>query len=129
MKVFATIVAGALACPFNAPSKCYGEVEYNTTQTFSTLPEPDQAYPEMRSSVVKTPSLLRNDSKKAFLGTMGPCGNKSLYQSYLSTGELYHCQLDETLLNWAKNQTEDMCTWGFGELAPPGNSTNSLDYT
>lgn len=22
-----------------------------------------------------------------------------------------------------------MCTWGFGELAPPGNSTSSLDYT
>jgi hypothetical protein len=46
---------------------------------WSKTPNESQLYPEMRDSVVKTPSLLRDADKNAFLGTMGPCGNSSLY--------------------------------------------------
>lgn len=79
--------------------------------------------------MVKTPGLLRDPEKNSFLGTMGPCGNDSLYQTYLYEDELYHCNLAPTLAAWAALQTEDYCTWGFGELAPVGDSTNPDDYT
>jgi len=93
------------------------------------LPNPESEYENLRSTVAKQPQMLRDPTKKAFLGTMGACGNKSLYQSYLLDGELYHCQLDEALVAWAKKQSEPMCTWGFGEMAPPGDSkTNAHDY-
>jgi hypothetical protein len=59
---------------------------------------------------------------------MGPCSNPSLYQTYLGKGELYMCGMAEQIYNWAKDQDEDYCTWGFGELAPPGNSKNAKDY-
>jgi hypothetical protein len=100
---------------------------------YSENPEPSNLYPGMRSSVVKTPGVLRDDeSKGAFLGTMGACGNESLYQSYLLTGELYHCNMAQTLFDWAvanpRADGEEYCTWGFGELAPAGDSTNPDDY-
>ena len=93
MKSFATLVSAALSCPF-APNGGLGAYPSATTETWSTTPDPDYQYAEMRSSVVKQPGVLRDPSKKAFLGTLGPCGNSSLYQTYLSSGELYHCQLD-----------------------------------
>jgi hypothetical protein len=101
MKSIATLLTGAFACPF-ANQGGLGAVPSNTTETWSSLPDPDYAYNVERTSVVKQPGLLRDPTKNAFLGTMGPCGNKSLYQSYLMSGELYHCQLDETLVAWAK---------------------------
>ena len=62
---------------------------------------------------------------------MGPCGNESLYQAGVYADERYHCNLAPTLTAWAAANSPDVpvCTWGFGELAPPGDSTTSLDYT
>ncbi len=60
---------------------------------------------------------------------MGPCGNDSLYQTYLYKDELYHCNMASTVTAWAATQEGEFCTWGFGELAPVNDSTNSLDYT
>jgi len=34
----------------------------------------------------------------------------------------------EQIYNWAKEQEDDYCTWGFGELAPPSNSTDPSAY-
>jgi hypothetical protein len=83
----------------------------------------------MRDSVVKTPALLRDNTKNAFLGTMGPCGNDSLYQTYLYENELYHCNLAPTLSAWAAQDPDtEYCTWGYGELAPVSDSTDPMDY-
>ena len=49
--------------------------------------------PNTTTTVIQTPGLLRDPSKKAFFGTMGKCGNSALYQTYLSKGELYHCNM------------------------------------
>jgi hypothetical protein len=99
---------------------------------YATMPNTANEYPDYRDSVVKTPDLLRDSSKNAFLGTMGPCGNDSLYQTYVYEGEKYHCNLATTLMAWAaleENAGTEYCTWGYGELAPVGTSTNPDDYT
>jgi hypothetical protein len=110
------VIAAAGSCPY---------INYETP-----TPNPDSAYTDQRSTVVKTPGLLRDPTKNAFLGTMGPCGNDSLYQSYLYEGEMYHCDLSSTIVEWAAMTEMEggWCTWGYGELAPPGDSTNPDDY-
>jgi hypothetical protein len=96
---------------------------------FDTIPNSANEYPDYRKTVVKTPGLLRDPSQNAFLGTMGPCGNESLYQTYLYKNELYHCNLAPTLAAWAaENPDVEYCTWGYGELAPIGDSDNPDDY-
>ena len=52
MKAFATLVSAALSCPF-APNGGLGATPGNTTETWSTTPDPNYTYSEMRSSVVK----------------------------------------------------------------------------
>lgn len=59
---------------------------------------------------------------------MGPCGDSALYETYLSKGELYHCGMAAQIQEWAKSQDIEYCTFGFGELPPPANSTNFEDY-
>ena len=49
---------------------------------------------------------------------MGPCGTDVLYDRYLGEGEFYHCQMASALWEFAQTQEEELCTWGFGELAP-----------
>ena len=52
MKTFATLLTGAFACPF-AHQGGLSAYASNTTETFSTLPDPDYAYSGDRTSVVK----------------------------------------------------------------------------
>ena len=77
--------------------------------------------------IIQAPGLQRDDGR-SFLGTMGPCGIEVLYDRYLAEGEEYHCQMADALYQFSQTQDEDLCTWGWGELAPLGTSTDPYDY-
>jgi hypothetical protein len=68
----------AISCPFRNLKSFSKNPQKLVTVDFEELPEPENI-PEggYKGSVIKTPSLLRND--EAFLGILGPCSNYGLY--------------------------------------------------